>query len=68
MKLDVKSTARQLGSDPTLTDYDIWRARKMVDDELYKIDRCGGPIPMQLLYARGVLELVRTRRRRHNSR
>lgn len=62
MKLDITTMSARLASDTKLTDYDFWRAIKMIDDELYQIERRGKPIPMQMIYARHVLKLARSSR------
>jgi hypothetical protein len=62
MKIDVAAMSAQLASDTTLTDYDFWRAIRMIDDELYQIERRGQPIPMQMIHARHVLQTARSRR------
>ncbi|PSJ64917.1 hypothetical protein [Kumtagia ephedrae] len=62
MKLDIAAMSARLASDTKLTDYDFWRAIKMIDDELYQIERRGNPIPMQMLYARHVLRIARSTR------
>ena len=64
MKLDIAMMSARLASDAKLTDYDFWRAIKMIDDELYKIERRGKPIPMQMIYARHVLKVARSTRHR----
>ncbi|MBX3569998.1 MAG: hypothetical protein KF914_18190 [Rhizobiaceae bacterium] len=64
MKLDLTSMSARLASDATITDYDFWRAIKMLDDELYRAERGGRPIPMQLLYARKALRAAHARRLR----
>lgn len=55
MKLDLADMSARLASDDTITDYDFWRAIRMLDDELYRAERGGRPIPMQLIYARQAL-------------
>ncbi|WP_442583114.1 hypothetical protein ACSBOB_14635 [Mesorhizobium sp. ASY16-5R] len=62
MKLDIATMSARLASDAKLTDYDFWRAIKMIDDELYQIERRGRPIPMQMIYARHVLKTARSKR------
>ncbi len=64
MKLDIATMSARLASDTKLTDYDFWRAIKMIDDEFYNIERQGKPIPMQMIYARHVLKLARSARLR----
>jgi len=67
MKLDLAQMSARLASDATITDYEFWRAIKLLDDELYRAERSGRPIPMQLIYARQALRTAhacRLRRRR----
>ena len=63
MKIDIVAMSAELAADADLSDYDFWRAIKMVEDELYRIEREGRPIPMQMIYARHVLKTARSQRR-----
>ena len=63
MKLDIATMSARLASDGRLSDYDFWRAIKMIEDELYQIERRGKPIPMQMIHARHVLKLARDSKR-----
>ena len=62
MKLDTASMSAQLASDMKLTDYDFWRAIKMIDNELYQIERRGDALPMKMIYARHVLKTAMSQR------
>jgi hypothetical protein len=67
MKLDIATMSALLASDDALTDYDFWRAIKMIDDELYQVERTGQPIPIRMIYARHVLTVARAKRLRRTS-
>ena len=41
------------------SDYDLWRAVKTIDDEIYRLERCGSPLPIRLLYLRRILDGAR---------
>lgn len=43
------------------SDYDLWRALKQLDAELYALDRQGLPVPIALLRARRILVAARNR-------
>ncbi len=59
---EISSLARHLAADPGITDYDLWRAVRLVEDELYDKDREGAPIPIRLLHARATLRRAIERR------
>lgn len=62
MKVDVNALADDLARDGSIGDYDIWRALKTIEDELYRADRRGRPIPMDLIFARAILRKARLKR------
>lgn len=48
-----------LACDERLSDYDFWRALRSVEDELYRCQRLGKPVPIDLVYARRILNAAR---------
>jgi hypothetical protein len=48
-----------------ITDYDFWRAQRRIEDELYRCQRTGTPVPIELVYARRVVETARAKRYGH---
>jgi hypothetical protein len=62
MKIDFRMISARLAADEELTDYDFWRAIKMIENELYRIERERLPIPMQILHARHILKTARAQR------
>ncbi|WP_235897638.1 hypothetical protein [Neoaquamicrobium microcysteis] len=59
---DVANLSSTLALDTAYSDYDLWRAHKSLDDELYKLEREHRPIPIDVLYARRILSVARTKR------
>lgn len=63
MKIDIQKLADELAADPSITDYDFWRALKLIDHEVFELDRQRLPIPMRILQQRGILRRARQKRR-----
>ena len=55
LKVDVRQMSDRLAQDPAISDYDVWRALKLLEDELYEIENRRRPIPMDLIFARAIL-------------
>lgn len=52
---DVAHFACAVALDEAYSDYDLWRAQKTLEDELYDIRRLRRPIPIDVIYARRIL-------------
>ena len=61
-RCEVTRLSDTLALDPTCSDYDLWRAIKTLDDQLYKIQRESRPVPIRILYARRIFESARAKR------
>lgn len=61
-KGDVPLLSSVVALDPTCSDYDLWRAIKTLDDELYRMQRQRRPIPIRILYARRILQSASAKR------
>jgi hypothetical protein len=44
-----------LAHDASISDYDFWRAQRRIEDELYNCGRLGKPVPIELVYARRII-------------
>jgi hypothetical protein len=44
-----------LARDATISEYDFWRALRKIENELYRCRRLGKPIPIELVYARRII-------------
>ncbi|WP_159592014.1 MULTISPECIES: hypothetical protein [Chelativorans] len=55
MKVDVKRMSERLARDASVSDYEVWRALKALDEELYQIETQRDPIPIDLVFARAIL-------------
>ena len=62
MTRNVDSLAGLLAGDDSLSDYDLWRALRAVDLELYRLKREERPVPIGMLYARRALQAARVER------
>lgn len=61
-RTDMMSAA--LAGDGTVSDYDLWRARRRVETDIERCRRLAQPLPIDLLYARRVIETARIMRSR----
>ncbi len=59
---DVDRVARSLAVDVSVSDYQLWRALKTVEDDLYRLGRSLLPVPIDLLYTRRILLAAQSRR------
>ncbi|MDZ5698186.1 hypothetical protein [Chelativorans sp. M5D2P16] len=55
MKVDVKRMSERIAHDRSVSDYEVWRALKAVNDELHEIESQCDPIPIDLVFARAIL-------------
>jgi hypothetical protein len=62
MKLDIQSEVDRLAEDRRFTDYDFWRMLRDLDDEIYRADAAGEPIPFEAARWRAILRQARRRR------
>ena len=51
----MKGMSERLARDPSVSDYEVWRALKTLDNELYQIETHRRPIPIDLVFARAIL-------------
>jgi hypothetical protein len=51
-----------LARDERISDYDFWRALRRIEQELYRCRRSGKPVPIDLVYARRIIDAARTKR------
>lgn len=59
---DVARLSSLVAQDESCSDYDLWRALKTLDNQLYRIERSGLPVPIRVIYARRILEAARAKR------
>lgn len=59
---DVARLSSTLALDESYSDYDLWRAQKTLENELYRIERLRLPVPIGVIYARRILSAARTKR------
>lgn len=45
-----------LARDERISDYDFWRAMRSIEQELDRCGRLGKPIPIDLVYARRIIQ------------
>jgi hypothetical protein len=63
MKIDIDELSEQLARDPSLSDYDFWRALRTVNDRIFSLGRDKAPVPMEFLHVRAILRKARAKRR-----
>lgn len=61
VKINVEKLSDDLASNATITDYDYWRGLKMLDNEIFHIERNRDPVPFQLIQLRAVLRRARAK-------
>ena len=61
-KGDVTRLAGVVAMDESWSDYDLWRALKTINNELYRLERLRLPVPINVIYARQILRAARMRR------
>lgn len=59
MKIDVQKMSQNLAEDPRISNYKLARAYKRLDEELRAIKGRNGPIPMEIIFARAILNRAR---------
>ena len=62
MKIDINRISHQLAADPTITDYDFWRALKQVNYDLETAERSRRPIPIDKLRVRVIIRKAMAKR------
>ena len=63
MKIDINEMSERLARDPGISDYDVWRTLKNLNNELFHIANNNDPIPMELIRWRAVLDKARSKRK-----
>ena len=56
MALNTRILSSSLARDARISDYDLWRAQRGIEDELYRRRRLGAPVPIELVYARRIVD------------
>lgn len=62
MALRTQTLSSILARDASISDYDFWRALRKIEDELYNCGRLGKPVPIELVYARRIINSAWTQR------
>lgn len=62
MKIDIHKLSDELARDDTITDYDFWRALKILENEFFKLEKSGDPIPMKIIQQRKIIRSARQKR------
>jgi hypothetical protein len=60
--LNTRTLSSILARDLTVSEYDLWRAQRGIEDELYRRRRLGAPVPIELVYARRIVDAAWTQR------
>jgi hypothetical protein len=63
MKIDINEMSEKLARDPGISDYDVWRTLKNLNNELFHIANNNDPIPMELIRWRAVLDKASSKRK-----
>jgi hypothetical protein len=62
MKIDINEMSEKLARDPTISDYDVWRTLKNLNNEIFHI--ANNNHPMELIRWRAVLDRAQSKRGR----
>ena len=62
MALNAQILSGLLARDTDISAYDLWRARRGIENELYRYSRLGAPVPIELVYARRIVGAAWTKR------
>ena len=65
MKIDITEMSEKLARDPSISDYDFWRALKNLDNEIYRMSGDHQPIPLEMIRWRAIIKQARSRRGFH---
>lgn len=57
--------SRIVANDPDISDYELWRAERRAELEIFRLERLSQPIPIDLLYERSIVTRARAARQRH---
>lgn len=60
--LSVGSMATKLAFDVDISDYEIWRSLKNIDNDIFQIERKRLPVPLHLVRWRGALAKAYSKR------
>lgn len=66
MPKTIDRLSQELARSGAVDGYSLWRALKSVNDELFLVQRQGGPIPVELLRLRAIIIKAREYRRRRS--